>query len=45
MAEQYRGLIFGVEHRFYGLSTFEECMDNYNITFLTSQQAYVISQT
>ncbi|XP_074632325.1 thymus-specific serine protease-like isoform X2 [Acropora palmata] len=39
MAEQYRGLIFGVEHRFYGLSTFEECMDNYNITFLTSQQA------
>ena len=45
MAEQYHGLIFGVEHRFYGKSTFEKCMDNYNITFLTSQQAYVISQT
>ena len=45
MAEQYGGLIFGVENRFYGLNTFEECLDNYNITFLTSQQAYVISQT
>ena len=41
MAEKYGGLIFGVEHRFYGLSTFESCLDNYNLTFLSSPQAYV----
>ncbi|XP_068681615.1 thymus-specific serine protease-like isoform X1 [Montipora foliosa] len=39
MAEEYGGLIFGVEHRFYGLSTFESCLDNYNLTFLSSSQA------
>lgn len=39
MAEKYGGLIFGVEHRFYGLSTFESCLDNYNLTFLSSPQA------
>ncbi|KAL9952175.1 hypothetical protein ACROYT_G039390 [Oculina patagonica] len=39
LAEQYGGLIFGVEHRFYGFSTFENCLENENLVFLSSQQA------
>ena len=39
LAEQYGGLIFGVEHRYYGLSTFEKYLENENIRFLSSQQA------
>ncbi|KAL9952174.1 hypothetical protein ACROYT_G039389 [Oculina patagonica] len=39
LAEQYGGLIFGVEHRYYGLSTFENCLENENLVFLSSQQA------
>ena len=39
LAEKYGGLIFGVEHRFYGLSTFENCLETENLRYLSSQQA------
>ena len=39
LAELYGGLIFGVEHRYYGLSTFENSLENENLVFLSSQQA------
>lgn len=39
LAEQYGGLIFGVEHRFYGLSVFEGSLEIENLVYLSSQQA------
>ncbi|XP_020607389.1 thymus-specific serine protease-like [Orbicella faveolata] len=39
LAEQYGGLIFGVEHRYYGLSVFEGSLENENLVYLSSQQA------
>ena len=39
LAEKYGGLIFGVEHRYYGLSVFEGSLENENLVYLSSQQA------
>ena len=39
LAEQYGGLIFGVEHRYYGLSVFEGSLETENLVYLSSQQA------
>lgn len=39
LAEQYGGLLFAVEHRYYGLSTFEDYLETENLKYLSSQQA------
>ncbi|XP_022797698.1 thymus-specific serine protease-like isoform X2 [Stylophora pistillata] len=39
LAEQYSGLLFAVEHRYYGLSTFEDYLETENLKYLSSQQA------
>jgi hypothetical protein len=41
-AQQYRALLLGLEHRFYGASKPLPSLSTENLQFLTSEQAYVI---